>query len=394
VRVRQFELRLLAAALTVMWAAGGGIVLIAYRPGGPVDLLVGVAASLPLMVSVAAFVWPPLVRSDPESAGIFWIGIIAGLLLLPSIGGVAGQVLQGGAVPLVPSPEIVYPWAMALLATSLFAGLGITRQLIPEVGIGRRRLATSIAFAVAATTVIGGVFAGVSLADDAALREKPAAYSRYGPTDAKVAPPDCTGTIVTPRSGSMTLDLWGDVDQRAIGNVNLTGSRSGSDYSFTAQVVSPEILGQYGGAKIGAALWLKTPDTVWTATKTEAVASSQLDEAVLAGALSIQDRATAENHGLEYVEGARARRCRIAVDGPSFAASFPQTRWLVGDASMTTWRGQVDYWLFGDGEVGRISGSVNGNAQAILGHGLLATIAVRFDMVDRDRTVTISPPRG
>jgi len=56
VRVRQFELRLLAVALTVLWAAGGGIVLIAYRPGGPVDLLVGVAASLPLLISVAAIV--------------------------------------------------------------------------------------------------------------------------------------------------------------------------------------------------------------------------------------------------------------------------------------------------------------------------------------------------
>ncbi|HEX7497166.1 MAG TPA: hypothetical protein VF344_01680 [Candidatus Limnocylindrales bacterium] len=61
-RVRQFELRLLAAVLTVLWAVGGGVVLIAYRPGGPVDVLVGVAASLPLLVSVSAIVWPPLVK--------------------------------------------------------------------------------------------------------------------------------------------------------------------------------------------------------------------------------------------------------------------------------------------------------------------------------------------
>ena len=57
-RVRLFELRLLAVALTLLWAAGGGIVLIAYRPGGPLDVLVGVAASLPFLVSVAAIVWP------------------------------------------------------------------------------------------------------------------------------------------------------------------------------------------------------------------------------------------------------------------------------------------------------------------------------------------------
>ena len=210
-------------ALTALWAAGGGLVLVAYRPGGPLDLLVGVAASLPLLVSVAGIVWPPLVRSDPESAGVFWIGMIAALLLLPSIGGAAGQVLQGGAVPLVPSAEIVYPWAVALVATSLFAGLGITRQLIPEVGIGRRRLAASIAFAVVATTVIGSAFAAVSLADDAALREKSAAYSRYGPTDGKLTPPACTGTIVPARSGAVDIELWGDVDQRAVGTVQSHG---------------------------------------------------------------------------------------------------------------------------------------------------------------------------
>jgi hypothetical protein len=394
VRVRQFELRLLAVALTVLWAAGGGIVLVAYRPGGPLDLLVGVAASLPLLVSVASIVWPPLVRSDPESAGVFWIGYIAALLLLPSIGGVAAQVFQGGAVPLVPSTEIIYPWAMALLATSLFTGLGVTRQLIPEVGIGRRRLAASIAFAVTATAVIGMVFAGVSLADDAALREKPATYSRYGPTDPKLSPPECTAVLVTPKSATLEVDYWGDVDQRTVGTVSLTGSRSGSDFSYTAQVVSRDLFGQYGAARIGAAEWTRTPDGAWTAVPSETLPADQLDLAALAGVLSREHRATAENHGLEYVEGARARRCRIAVDGPMLVASFPQIDWLIGDAGVATWRGQIDYWVFADGEVGRISGSVNGSAQGILPHGLLATVTVRYEVFDRDQAVRINPPRG
>jgi len=56
VRVRLFELRLLAVALTVLWAAGGGIVLIGYRPGGPWDLLVGMTAALPLLVKPPAVV--------------------------------------------------------------------------------------------------------------------------------------------------------------------------------------------------------------------------------------------------------------------------------------------------------------------------------------------------
>jgi hypothetical protein len=393
VRVRQFELRLLAVALTVLWAAGGGVVLIAYRPGGPVDLLVGVAASLPLLVSVASIVWPPLVRSDRGSAGIFWLGLLAGLLLIPSIASVAGQVLQGGTEPLLPSLEVVYPWALALLATSLFAGFGISRQIIPEIGVGRKRLASSIAFAVVATSVIGAIFAGVSLADNAALGNVPAAHSRFGPTDANLTPPECGGPLATPKSGSLSFDLSANVDARAVGTVSLTGSRSGSDVSWTAEVVRSDLFGEYGAIRIGSAAWTISPGTGWTATPPKAIDSQTLDLTVLAGVLSLGNRATAEDHGLEYVEGARARHCRAAIDGTTFGISFPQVWWLVGDASLATWRGEIDFWIFGDGEVGMVSGTVNGDAQGILAHGLLATVWVKMTAVDRDATVSISPPR-
>jgi hypothetical protein len=393
VRVRQFELRLLAVALTVLWAAGGGVVLIAYRPGGPVDLLVGIAASLPLLVSVASIVWPPLVRSDRGSAGIFWLGLLAGLLLIPSIASVAGQVLQGGTEPLLPSLEVVYPWALALLATSLFAGFGISRQIIPEIGVGRKRLAASIAFAVVATSVIGAIFAGVSLADNAALGNVPAAHSRFGPTAANLTPPECSGPLATPKSGSLSFDLSANVDARAVGTVSLTGSRSGSDVSWTAEVVRSDLFGEYGAIRIGSAAWTISPGTGWTATPPTAIDSQTLDLTVLAGALSLGNRATAEDHGLEYVEGARARHCRAAIDGTTFGLSFPQVWWLVGDASLATWRGEIDFWIFGDGEVGMVSGTVNGEAQGILPHGLLATVRVKMTAVDRDAPVSISPPR-
>lgn len=407
-RVRQFELRLLAVALTVLWAAGGGIVLIAYRPGGPVDLLVGVAAFLPLLVSVASIVWPPLVRSDRGSAGIFWLGLGAGLLLVPSIAGVAGQAMQGGSQPLLPSLEVVYPWALALLATSLFAGLGISRQFIPEIGIGKRRLAASIAFAAAATSIIGGVFAGVSLADDAALRDQPAAHSRFAPakpigsgagagagsTLSAIAPPECNHVLVTAGTAHLDFDLSAKVDDsRAVGTVGLTGTRSGSDMSWTAQVVRSDLFGRYGAVRIGASSWAVSPGTGWASAAAESTDGQLLDLTVLAGALSEQNRATAEDHGLEYVEGARARRCRVAVEGATFATSFPQVKWLVGAAKLTTWRGELDYWVFMDGEVGMVTGSVNGQAQEILPHGLLATVWVRMTATDRDTPVTITPPQ-
>ncbi|HEX7497165.1 MAG TPA: hypothetical protein VF344_01675, partial [Candidatus Limnocylindrales bacterium] len=146
----------------------------------------------------------------------------AGLLLIPSIMSVFSQLLDGGTQALLPSAEFLYPWALALLATSLYAGLGISRQFIPEVGFGRKRVAASIAFALVATSGIGAIYAGVSLADDAALRNKPAAYSRFGPGSANLVPPDCNRPLTSATSAKLEVDLWGDVDQRSVGTVSLT----------------------------------------------------------------------------------------------------------------------------------------------------------------------------
>jgi hypothetical protein len=392
VRVRQFELRLLAVALTILWAAGGGLVLLAYRPGGPVDILVGVAASLPLVVSLASIIWPPLVRSDRGAAGVFWLGLAAGLLLLPSIASVGAQIMAGGSEPLLPSFEVIYPWALALLATSLFAGLGVSRQFISEVGFGRRRLVGSVAFALVATSLIGGVFAGVSLADDSALRDRPAAHSRFGPTDPNLTPPNCRAALVPPGSAQLEVDFSANVDGRAVGTVSLTGTRSQADISWTAQVVKADLFGQIGAIRIGSAGWTLMPGGRWTLVAPQEIDGQMVDLTVLQEALSADNRATAEDHGLEYVEGARARHCRVAVDGTTYQDSFPQVKWLVGPANLETWRGELDFWIFGDGEVGMVSGTVNGTAQDILPHGLLATAWVKMTATDRNANVLISPP--
>jgi hypothetical protein len=92
------------------------------------------------------------------------------------------------------------------------------------------------------------------------------------------------------------------------------------------------------------------------------------------------------------IEGARARQCRIAIDGPTFRAAFGQVAWLVGDADLAHWRGQLDYWVFVDGEIGRIAGSVNGDAADIREGALQATIRIDMTATDRDATIRINPP--
>jgi polyisoprenoid-binding protein YceI len=66
--------------------------------------------------------------------------------------------------------------------------------------------------------------------------------------------------------------------------------------------------------------------------------------------------------------------------------------WLVGDADLAHWRGQLDYWVFVDGAIGRIAGSVNGDAADISEGALQATIRVDMTATDRDAAIRITPP--
>ena len=63
-RVRKFELRLVGAALVAGWVVAAGLVLIAYRPGGPLDVLVGLTMTVPIAIAAAGFAWPPVTRGN------------------------------------------------------------------------------------------------------------------------------------------------------------------------------------------------------------------------------------------------------------------------------------------------------------------------------------------
>jgi hypothetical protein len=122
------------------------------------------------------------------------------------------------------------------------------------------------------------------------------------------------------------------------------------------------------------------------------VRDDALDEQAIAVALSGDYRATAEDRGLEVIEGARARRCRVAVDGEIFEAAFPPVRLLAGSADLHRWRGQLDYWVFLDGEVGQVAGSINGEASGLVPAAIQGTIDVRLTATERGRSLVVYPP--
>lgn len=391
-RVRIFELRLIGSALVAAWTVSGGLILLTYRPGGPFDLVVGLTTLGPIAIAMAGVVWPPVARGDRAFPTLVWLGIVGLLCLVPSIVGVVDQLTAYGSQTLLPSAEGAYPWLIALMATSLFAGFGVARRIRGGAAHRRDRLVAGLAIAVAATGISGAAFGGVAVANDIALRDRAASSSRFGPTSGNAQPPRCDAPLSAGSSARLHLTLDATVDLRPIGTVDLSGLRTGDDFRWRAYVATNRQLGDYGSARVGNAAWQRTPTLGWRTTDAEKVGADTLDVQVVSVALTSDFRATAEDHGVEVLDGARARRCRIAVDGTTFQDAFPAVRWLVGSADLHRWRGQLDYWVFLDGQVGQVAGSANGEAADVVPDALQGTVDVLLTATERGRNFIIYPP--
>ena len=391
-RVRNFELRLIGSALVACWTVSGALILLTYRPGGPFDMVVGLTALGPIVVALSGVVWPPVARGDRAFSTIVWLGIVGLLFLVPSIVGVVDQLRAFGSQTLLPSIEAAYPWLMALAATSLFAGIGVARRIQGGSALRRRRLLTGVAIAAAATALSGGAFGAVAIANDVALRDKTVTASRFGPTGGADQPPLCDTRLAIGPSARLRLELSGTADLRTIGSVDLSGLRVDGDFRWLAYVATNRQLGQYGAARLGDRAWARTPALGWRVVDGSTVASDTLDAQALATVLVPDYRSTAEDRGVEVLEGARARRCRVAVDGETFELAFPQVRWLIGPADLHRWRGQLDYWVFLDGQVGQVAGSVNGEAAGIVPDALQGTVEVRLTATERGGSFVVYPP--
>lgn len=396
VRVRRLGLRLIGLALVAAWGLAAALVLLAYRPGGPLDIVVGITMLVPLGMAAAGVAWPPLTRGHGSHALIVALAFATLLVLLPSIGGVLNQLRALGSQTLMPSLEAAYPWLLALIGTSLFTGFGQARRLIGGAARRGHRLRLGVAIAAALTLVGGAAFGGAAIANEISLRddERPANASRFGPIDVRgdAEPPACHDALVAGPTARLSARLIGSIDGRQSGTVDLVGQRRGFDFRWLAYVATNRELGQYGQARVGSEAWTRTPARGWLPTRVEAVTDSTLDLEATRRALTYGARATAEDRGVEVIERARARRCRVSVDGPVFRATFPQVSWLVGDDDLAHWFGQLDYWIFLDGALGQVAGSVNGEGGGIQEQAIQGTVEVVLTATDRGQDIVISRP--
>ena len=391
-RVRTIELRILAVALAGLWFAAFALVLTGYRPGGPVDVLVGVASVGPIVVALLAVLWPPVARGDRAFAAIAWLGLGAVLLLVPSLAGIAAQLAGRGPQTLLPSLEAAYPWLLALLATGLFAGLGVARRRLGETALRRRRLRLGTALGIAFTVLAGATFTVAALANELALGDRPSSASRFGPTDPEVEPPRCSDPLSAGRTARIELRMDDAVDDRRTGQVVIDGIRNGADVRWTGFAATRMTLGNHGVTQIGDRAWLLQPGIAWTAVPLEVTAGHDLDRQLVTIALTPGNRAVAEDRGLAFIEGARARHCRVTIDGTTLRTALPMIDLLVGASDLSIWRGDLDFWVFADGQLGQADGRLTGPAIGIEEDALIAEIRFRLTAVDRGLPILVMPP--
>jgi hypothetical protein len=392
VRVRTIELRILGVVLASLWFAAFGLVLIGYRPGGPVDILVGIAAAGPLAVALVAVAWPPVARGDRAFVVMAWLGLGAVLLLVPSLSGLVSQLTGRGPQTLLPSAEAAYPWLLALVATGLFAGLGLTRRRLGGTTGRRRRLAVGTAVGLAMVFLAGTAFASAAIVNELALANRPAIASQFGPTDPEIEPPACNGELEAGATARLSLRMDASIDDRYTGQVVIGGIRNGADVRWTGFAGTRLTLGNQGLARIAGQVWELAPGRPWTRAEPRRGDGRDLDRQLILVALTPANRSVAEDRGLAYIEGARARHCRITVDGVTMREALPEIDLLVGQTDISRWRGDLDFWTFADGQLGQADGHISGPATGLDADALLAGIRFRLLATDRGLPITVIAP--
>lgn len=391
-RVRVIELRILGAALVGLWLVTGGLIQFGYRPGGPVDVAVGLAAAGPALVALVAVIWPPVARSDRAFAMTAWLALGAMLLLVPSIGGLVTQLEGRGPQTLLPSLEAAYPWILALLATGLYAGQGVARRRLGASASRRRRMVAGMVAGIAMVLAAGTVFTATAVVNELALGDRPAISSRFGPTDPGLEPPPCNGQLDVGATAVIDLSMDASIDGTMTGQVGISGIRSGVDVRWSGFAATRLTLGQQGFVRVGGNAWELAPGSSWTPAAPNRILGRDLDRLLAEWALTPAIRAVAEDHGLSFIEGARARHCRVSLDGETLRLALPQIDMLVGTTDLSRWRGDLDFWVFADDQLGQADGRITGPAIGLADDALLATVRFRLTAIDRGRPISVQPP--
>ena len=404
------RMRLLAGVLLVVWAATAIAIAAEYRPGGPVDIVVVLACFLPVLIAAVALEWPPESAGHRDRVAIGWIWIAALLFAIPVLYGVASTLTAGGPQILVPSAEAAYAGLIALFLLSFFSVSGVVHARRGVLVLERGATLRSMAVSIVLTLLVAAAFGMIAFINDQALRLDEPTTSRYGPTDPELVPPLCHEPLSLGRFALITITAVSSEDDVPRGSAILTGRRSGIDEAWGGSWQGPDSAGQTAYLRLGETAWLnpgsddpEAPGTTWQETTPglfemagpHGMTTDGPPQAVVGRP---RGSIVTEDLGLEVMDGARARHCRTFIDGPTAMAAYLPLRWLLDEdvtaetGRLQRWRGEMDWWVFGDGELGLATVEISG-IRAETGwdsHGVRAVLEARLEATDRNVPVDVT----
>ena len=406
------QMRLLAVILTVLWAITAVVIATAYRPGGPIDVLVALACFVPVAIADLGVIRPAKRLSRLHRTALVWVWIAAVLFVIPVIYGIATTITRDGPQGLLPSAEAAYAGAIALYAMSYFSVVGLVHHRLHARPLQRHASLITAVVAAGLTVVSGLAFVFVAVANERDLRSEAGSTSRFGPTDPELLPPFCDEGIALGSDALITIEATSSVDTIERGRAVLEGRRGGLDESWGGSWDGSDGSGQQAYLRAGARAWIndlsddpQAPGTSWSASAPNAFGllgdrSLTMDGPPHSVADAPRGTIVAEDLGLEHIEGARARHCRTFIDGPTALDTFLPLRWLLTDSSTIDsgafhrWRGELDWWVFSDGELGLATVEISGprGETGWDSDGVLAELEARLQAVDREESIDISAP--
>ena len=405
-------MRLLAAILTGLWAVTAVVIATAYRPGGPVDIAVALACFVPVVIADAGAIWPPRKLSRTHRLALIWVWIAAVLFTIPVLYGIAATLASDGPQGLVPSFEAAYGGAIALFATSFFSVVGLVHLRRRARPLERHASLMAAGLAGVLTIVAGLSFVFVAVVNDRDLRAEEPATSRFGPTDPILDPPFCDEPVALGRNAHVVISAKSSLDNRDRGTAVLEGQRGGKDEAWGGSWTGPDGAGQEAYLRVGLLAWLNehsdepgAPGTDWRRVQPNPFellggAALTMDGPPHAVADTPRGTIVAEDLGVEHIEGARARHCRTFITGSTALSTFVPLRWLLYDSSddpgdsIPRWRGEMDWWVFADGELGLAAVEVSGSRAETpwQAEGVRVVLEAELSATDRDRHVDVAAP--
>jgi hypothetical protein len=405
-------MRILALGLTALWAATALAVAAAYRPGGPLDILVIAICFAPITVSLAAVRWPAEARGPRDRVALVWLWIGAMLLGIPVLYGV-GSSLTAASQSLAPSVEAAYSAGLALLAMAIWSVLGFAHERVGVPVFQRQASLAAGGLAVVLTAAVAALFGLVVLINEAALLDDGQARSRFGPVGAHLVPPDCDAPLLLGPNAQVSVSARSILDDDPRGSAEVTGLRRGRDEAWSGTWAGPDGEGRTSYLRLGEQAWRRdtaaaggsADERTWRAVPPDPFGlggdtALTLDGPPHAVVAVPRGQIVAEDLGLEVVEGATARHCRTFMDGPTALDTFLPLRWLLHDSDapadeqVARWRGEMDWWVFADGELGRARVEVSGSRADTTwdATGVRAVLEAELDAMERDRVPDIAAP--